>query len=143
MKKVITYGVFDYLHLGHVRLFKNIHTAIQDDIHLSVGVHGDNFIKITKPDANIFYSESERVEMLLELKCIDNVFIYDFIDTDLPKRTFDILVVGPDQTNEHFKKAIEYCRKHSKSVVIIPRTENICSSQIKTKIFNDVQKVKQ
>ena len=131
MKKVITYGVFDYLHLGHIRLFKNIKKLFNNDVFLTVAIHGDKYIKATKPDTNTLYSESERTELLKEIKSVDEIIIYDFIDTDLPKRDFDILAIGPDQTNEHFQRAVEYCNQNNKQIVIIPRTEGISSSEIK------------
>lgn len=139
MVRVITYGVFDYLHLGHVRLFKNIKSSIGGDVSLTVAVHADACILQTKPDAKILYSESERVEMLSSIKYVDDIVIYDFIDTDLPTREFDILAVGPDQTNPHFMAAIEYCRATGKQVFVVPRTENICSSQIKSEITMDLK----
>ena len=137
MKTVITYGVFDYLHIGHVRLFKKIRNLFNEDIRLIVAVQQDEFIKATKPQAIILYNKSERVEMVQELKSVDEVTTYDFIDTDLPKRNFDVLAIGPDQTNEHFKKAMEFCNQHNKQIVIIPRTEGICSSEIKKQIASN------
>ena len=38
MKKVITYGVFDFFHFGHLRLLKNIKTYFNEDIFLTVFV---------------------------------------------------------------------------------------------------------
>lgn len=137
MKRVITYGVFDYLHIGHVRLFKKIRKLFDENIHLTVAVHEDKYIKSTKPDTTILYDESERMEMIREIKSVDDVTSYSFVDTDIPNRNFDVLAVGPDQTNEHFQKALEYCKQHNKQVVIIPRTEGICSSEIKKQIVKE------
>lgn len=134
MPKIITYGVFDFLHLGHIRLFKRIKNLFDGDVFLIVALHGEKYVKTTKPDANILYSESERKEMLESIKYIDKIVVYDFIDYDLPKQDFDILAIGPDQTNEHFKKAIEYCKKQHKQIIVIPRTKGISSSNIRTKI---------
>ena len=140
MKRVITYGVFDYLHLGHVRLLKNIKNSFNERIYLIVGLHKDEYIKQTKPNANTFYNQDERFEMLSAIKYVDEVILYDFVDNDLPKRNFDVLAVGPDQNNEHCLKAIEYCKNMNKSVIVIPRTENISSTKIKEKIIGGLSK---
>ena len=137
MQKVITYGVFDYLHLGHIRLFNKIRDMLGHDVHLTVAVHADEFIHVTKPDAKMLYQQDERIEMLRQIRCVDDVVIYDFIDTDLPRRDFDILVVGPDQTNEHFVAAKQWCADNGRRVVVLPRTENISSTEIKSAIIRD------
>lgn len=137
MIKVITYGVFDYLHIGHVRLFKKIRKLFNENIYLTVAVHEDKYIKSTKPNTTILYDESERMEMIREIKSVDEVTSYAYVDKDIITRDFDVLAVGPDQTNEHFKKAIEFCEQNNKRVVVIPRTEGICSSEIKKQIVEE------
>lgn len=140
IQRAITYGVFDFLHLGHVRLFANIkHCILNDTGSLIVALHADACIKSTKPDAHVLYPQAQRAEMLGAIKYIDDVVIYDFIDTDLPNRDFDILVVGPDQVNEHFQRAINWCHAHKKTVVVMPRTKNISSTEIKNKIAKELK----
>ena len=53
MKKVLTVGVFDYFHLGHLRLFKQ---AREYGDYLIVAVQEEDYIHKTKPEAIIFYS---------------------------------------------------------------------------------------
>lgn len=48
MKKVVTFGVYDYFHLGHLRLFKN---AKNLGDWLIVAVQDGDYILKTKPDA--------------------------------------------------------------------------------------------
>ena len=48
---------------------------------------------------------------------------------------FDIFVTGPDQIHDGFQRAMQWCREHGKQVVVLPRTEGISSSQLKTKIM--------
>lgn len=47
MKKVVTFGVYDYFHLGHLRLFKN---AKNLGDWLIVAVQDGDYILKTKPD---------------------------------------------------------------------------------------------
>lgn len=128
MTKVVTFGVYDYFHLGHLRLFKR---CKEYGDYLIVAVHNDKYVKINKPDCNLYYTQEERLEIIKSLKCVDEAILYTQIDETITKIDFDVLVVGPDQTNEHFQNAIKYCKQIGKQVVIIPRTPNISSSEIK------------
>ena len=128
MTKVVTFGVYDYFHLGHLRLFKR---CKEYGDYLIVAVHNDKYVKINKPDCNLYYTQEERLEIIRSLKCVDEAILYTQIDETIAKIDFDVLVVGPDQTNEHFQNAIKYCKQIGKEVVIIPRTPNISSSEIK------------
>lgn len=48
MKKILTVGVYDYFHLGHLRLFKN---AKKLGDYLIVAVQDGDYILRYKPDA--------------------------------------------------------------------------------------------
>jgi glycerol-3-phosphate cytidylyltransferase len=137
MIKVLTYGVFDYLHIGHIRLFRNIRLTVGEPCCLIVAAQKDEYIIRVKPTAKPLYNEDERLEMLESIKVIDKVVLYDLVDTDIKKRNFDILAMGPDQTNVHCTAAKEYAIANNKKVVIIQRTEGISSSQIKSNIKKD------
>lgn len=128
MKKVITFGVFDYFHLGHLRLFKK---CKEFGDYLIIAVHDDDHVKINKPDSLLYYSQEERVEMVKSIRYVDEVILYTQIDETIKKIDFDILIVGPDQTNHHFVAAINYCKKIGKKVIMLPRTPNISSTDIK------------
>ena len=68
MSKILTFGVYDYFHLGHLRLFKQC-KAYAD--YLIVAVQDGNYIKKFKPDAKVLYTTEERVEMLEALRIVD------------------------------------------------------------------------
>ena len=131
MKKVITVGVFDYFHYGHLRLFEN---AKKLGDYLIVGVQdGDSILK-TKPYATILYSTEQRVNLVKALRVVDEVIIYKDVDRTLPEVNFDVFAIGEDQNHDGFKKAVEWCKDNSKEVVKMPRTPGICSSLIKKEI---------
>ena len=128
MKKVITFGVFDYFHLGHLNLFER---AKQYGDYLIVAVQDGECILKTKPDAKILYSTDERVRMIKALRVVDEVIVYRDVDDTISKINFDVFVVGGDQKHEGFQRAIKWCENNKKEVYHLSRTPNICSSDIK------------
>ena len=131
MRKVLTVGVFDYFHLGHLRLFKK---ARQLGDYLIVAVQEDKYIAKTKPDFETFYSTQERVELVEAVKGVDEVVIYQDVDALVPQVEFDVFAEGSDQTHEGFQRAIKWCKEHGKTVVRMERTPGICSSKIKENV---------
>jgi len=131
MKKVLTFGVFDYYHLGHLRLFKNIRKAVGEPCFLIVAMQDGDFILSQKPDAEIMYSTAERMEMLSSVKEIDQVVIYTLVDEFIGKADFDVFARGPDQTSPRFMKFEKWAVDNGKEVLVIPRTEGISSTLIK------------
>lgn len=131
MKKIITFGVYDYFHLGHLRLFKQ---CKQHADYLIVAVQDGEFIKKYKPDAKVLYSTEERVEILEALRIVDEVVVYQTVGAAaLEKIDFDILALGEDHRGGRFDEAEKWCIEHDKNVVRLKRTEGICSSDIKAK----------
>lgn len=129
MRKVLTFGVFDYLHLGHLRLFEN---CKKHGDYLIVAVQDGNFILKYKPEANVLYSTQERVDMVSALRVVDKVVVYQGVCPEfLETVDFDILALGEDHTAERWVIAAEWCKSHGKEVVHMKRTPGICSSDIK------------
>lgn len=134
MKKIITFGVYDYFHLGHLRLFKQ---CKQHGDYLIVAVQEGDFILKYKPEANVLYSTSERLEMISELKIVDEVITYEVISPEfLSNIDFDVLALGEDHVAERWQKSAEWCLKNGKEVVRLKRTKGICSSDIKKRLNN-------
>lgn len=132
MKKVLTFGVFDYFHYGHLKLFENakklgdyLIVAIQD---------GDHILKY-KPDANIYYSTQQRIELVSALRLVDEVVIYRDVDIAIQSINFDVFAIGGDQKHDGFQRAISWCKDNGKEVITISRTPGISSSRIKEKIM--------
>ena len=128
MNKVLTVGVFDYFHLGHLRLFEN---AKKLGDYLIVAVQEGDFILKFKPDANILYTTEQRIELVKALRIVDEVITYQVVDKIVKEVDFDIFAVGEDQKHIGFQNAIQWCLDHGKNVIRLPRTQGICSSMIK------------
>lgn len=132
MCKVLTLGVFDYFHLGHLRLFKN---CKKYGDYLIVAVQDGDFILKYKPEAKVLYSTEERVEMVSALRVVDEVVVYQGVCPEfLETVDFDILALGEDHTAERWVRAAEWCKSYGKGVVHMKRTPYICSSDIKNQI---------
>ncbi len=132
MSKILTFGVYDYFHLGHLRLFKQCKNYAD---YLIVAVQNGEYILKYKPDAKIMYSTEERVEILEGLRLVDEVIVYDTFSVEtLEKIDFDILALGEDHRGDRFDIAERWCISHDKKVVRLKRTEGICSSDIKKNI---------
>ena len=128
MKTVLTFGVFDMLHIGHILLFQRAR-ALGD--RLVVAVQEDDVILKYKPDTRMVYTTAERCYMVGALKYVDEVMTYRAVDRDIVGIDFDIFAKGPDQCHAGFRRAVAWCEAHGKEVVVIPRTENISSTMLK------------
>lgn len=132
MKKILTFGVFDYFHLGHLRLFEQCKTYAD---YLIVAVQDGDYIRKFKPDANVLYTTEERVELIGALRVVDKVMVYQSLNPDfLEQIDFDILALGEDHRGGRFDIAEAWCLAHGKKVVRLKRTPGICSSAIKKEL---------
>lgn len=136
MSKILTFGVYDYFHIGHLRLFKQCKEHAD---YLIVAVQDGEYILKFKPEAKILYSTEERVEILEGLKVVDEVVVYETVGTAaLEKIDFDILALGEDHRGGRFDEVENWCNEHGKKVVRLKRTPGICSSEIKNTLSESV-----
>lgn len=126
MKKVITYGTYDMIHYGHIRLLERA-KALGD--YLIVGVTADDFDK-TRGKINVTQPLSERIEAIRATGIADEIIIEEYegqkID-DIRRYDVDIFTVGSDWEGQ-FDYLKSYCE-----VVYLERTEGISSSDIRDK----------
>lgn len=127
-KTILTVGVYDMLHIGHILLFKH---AKELGDKLIVAVQDSDVILKYKPGTKMIYTTEERVYMVSTIKYVDEVIVYRDVDKDIQNINFDVFAKGPDQTHEGFQKAVKWCEEHGKEVVIIPRTEGISSTMLR------------
>lgn len=125
MVKVITYGTYDLLHYGHIKLLERA-KALGD--YLIVGVTSDDFDK-QRGKINVQQSLMERIEGVRSTGLADEIIVEEYegqkID-DIKRLGVDIFTVGSDWKG-HFDYLEEYCK-----VVYLPRTEGISSSELRT-----------
>jgi D-beta-D-heptose 7-phosphate kinase/D-beta-D-heptose 1-phosphate adenosyltransferase len=94
MKKIIVNGTFDILHHGHLAMLN--HARVLGD-ELNVAIDSDERVKRLKGEDRPVNSQKERAELLLNLKCVANVFIFD-TDDELESiiGAHDAMVKGSD-----------------------------------------------
>lgn len=132
MKRVLTFGVFDMLHIGHVLLFKRAkELLLGEECFLIVAVQDSDCILKYKPQTKMVYDTEERQFMVQSIRYVDQVVVYHDVDADIQTIDFDIFVKGPDQNHKGFERAVEWCERNGKQVIIVPRTEGISSSMLK------------
>jgi len=126
---VWTNGVFDILHIGHLKLLRHAHSLGN---RLIVGINSDASVKRLKGDLRPINDQDTRKELLLELGFVDDVIIFDE-DTPLESMTKlepDIIVKGGDYT---FDTVVG---NHLAEVVIFPIVEGHSTSATIKKIDN-------
>ena len=128
MKKVLTVGVYDMLHIGHIELFRKA-KALGD--YLIVAVQDSEVVEAFKPNAHLIYSTEERCFMVSALRYVDEVVVYRNVKDIVRDVDFDVFVKGPDQGHAGFQDAVKWCEEHGKQVVTLPRTEGISTSELK------------
>lgn len=112
MTKILTFGVFDYFHIGHLRLFKQCKEYAD---FLIVAVQNGEYILKYKPEAKILYTTEQRVEILSALKIVDEVVVYDTVSPETLKTIdFDILALGEDHIGERFTVVENWCVENGK-----------------------------
>ena len=125
MKKVITYGTFDLLHYGHIRLLER---AKQLGDYLVVGVTSSDFDK-RRGKINVKQSLVERIEAVKATGLADEIIVEEYegqkID-DIITYGIDIFAIGSDWKGK-FDYLKEYCK-----VVYLDRTEGISSTKIRS-----------
>lgn len=123
MKRVITYGTFDTLHHGHIRLLRR---ARELGDYLIVAVSTDEFNAL-KGKRSMF-SWEDRKEDLEALRYVDLVIPetdWEQKLTDVQKYDVDVFAMGDDWTGE-----FDFLKPHCE-VTYFPRTPAISSTQIR------------
>ena len=95
LRLVFTNGVFDLLHVGHVRYLGQAR-ALGDA--LVVAINSDRTVRELKGPARPVFNEAERAEILAALRHVDYVTVFDDVSprTLIAKLLPDVLVKGGD-----------------------------------------------
>jgi D-glycero-beta-D-manno-heptose 1-phosphate adenylyltransferase len=125
---VFTNGVFDILHVGHVRYLSEAR-ALGDA--LVIAINSDRSVRELKGLDRPLTKENDRAEILAALRAVDYVTIFD----DVSPRSLiaqllpDVLVKGGDYTLDqiHGREEVEAAGGR---VVSLPFVEGVSTSQI-------------
>ncbi len=123
MKRVITYGTFDLLHWGHVRLLERA-KSLGD--YLIVATSTDEFNALKHKEA--YHSFEHRKYILEAIRYVDKVipeYSWNQKIEDIKKYNIDTFVMGDDWKGQ-FDFLKDYCE-----VIYLPRTSGISTSKIK------------
>jgi len=125
---VFTNGVFDLLHVGHVRYLAAAR-ALGDT--LLVAVNSDNAVKKLKGDDRPIVNEAERAEILAALKQVDYVTVFDDVSPRglIAELLPDVLVKGGDYGLDeiHGREEVEAA---GGKVISLPFVEGLSTSSI-------------
>ena len=138
-KKVLTVGVYDLLHKGHVELYRRA-KGLGD--YLIVAAQDSDFILKYKPTAKVLNSTDDRKYMIKSIRYVDEVITYTDVDKIVQEVDFDVFVTGPDQCHEGFQRAIRWCENHGREHIVLARTDGVSSSELKAKIAEKTKNVK-
>lgn len=126
MKKVLTYGTFDLLHYGHIRLLKR---AKELGDYLIVALSTDEF-NLGK-GKKAYYNYETRRELLESIKYVDMIIPEETWEQkidDIKKYDIDVVVMGNDWAgSDKFDYLKEFCE-----VVYLERTPEISTTKIKS-----------
>ncbi len=125
MKRILTYGTYDLLHYGHIRLLQRA-KALGD--YLIVALSTDEFNSGKGKKA--YHNYETRKKMLEAIRFVDLVIPEDCWEqkiSDVQKYDVDMVVMGSDWAgSDRFDYLKEYCE-----VVYLDRTEGISTTKIK------------
>lgn len=128
-----TNGCYDILHVGHIRLFEHCRELAKlCGGRLVVGIDSDNRVKELKGSSRPVNNQHDRAEVLLSIKGVDAVYIYDTadeLDQIISMLSPKIMVVGDEYKN---KNVIGSC--HANSVQFFPKISRYSTTKTLTQI---------
>ena len=127
MSRIVTFGTFDLLHIGHVNLLRR---ASELGTRLIVGVSSDE-LNVRKKGLHPAYSTEDRLAIVHALRFVGEVFVEHSLEEKrayLLEHRADVLVMGDDWAGK-FDEFSDICK-----VVYLPRTEGISTTEVKSHI---------
>lgn len=126
MRRILTYGTYDLLHCGHIRLLKR---AKERGDYLIVALSTDEFNWEYKKKKS-YHNYETRKKMLEAVRYVDLVIPEEKWGqkiSDVKNYHVDEVVMGDDwRGDEHFEILRDYC-----DVTYLDRTEGISTTKIK------------
>lgn len=123
MRRIITFGTFDVLHIGHIRILKR---ARAEGDYLIVGLSSDE-LNFSKKGRTPIYPYNSRKELLTSLRFVDSVFMEESLEKKrdyIIEHKADVLIMGDDWHGK-FDEFKDVCE-----VVYLPRTPSISTTEL-------------
>jgi FAD synthetase len=141
-KVVLASGVFDLLHLGHVKFLEDAKKAGGENAELIVVIARDSTVEKTKGRRPIM-SEDQRCQLVEALKVVDKAVLgYEKFDVGeiISDIKPDVIALGYDQ-EDMARQVLDYAKAHELNVKVVrigKFKENTLdsSSKIKQEIIN-------
>lgn len=128
LRRVLTYGTYDLLHYGHVRLLRRA-AALGDYLVVALSTDEFNAGKGKKS----FYPYEVRREMLESIRYVDLVIPENSWEQkldDIREYNIDVVVMGGDWAgSDRFEYLRDYCE-----LVYLDRTPGISTTQVKGRL---------
>lgn len=126
MRRVLTYGTFDLLHIGHLNLLERLR-ALGDELYVAVSTDEFNHRK----GKRCVVPYAERIRLVSALRCVD--FTLPENDwaqkaTDIQAHNVQVLGMGGDWAGK-FDDMRAHCE-----VIYLPRTEGISTTFLRQTI---------
>jgi len=125
MRRILTYGTFDLLHYGHVRILQRA-KALGD--YLIVAISTDEFNE--EKGKRAYHNYDTRKKMVEAIRYVDLVIPEECWEqkiSDIEKYDVDIVVMGSDWAGSD---RFDYLKEHCE-LVFLDRTEGISTTKIK------------
>ncbi len=131
IKKIITYGTYDMLHIGHINILKR---AKAEGDYLIVGVTSEDYDR-SRGKLNVSQNHEVRMRAIEQLDFVDEVILETHKNQkqeDIQKFGISKFVIGDDWVGK-----FDYLKEWTE-VVYLPRTEGISSTQLRKEYINDI-----
>ena len=130
-KKGIIAGAFDVIHPGYIRMFKD---AKEHCNHLTIALHQDPSVA-RRNKLKPVQSVEERKEILLALRDVDDVVVYQAEETFLSYlKDYEIRFLGTDYIDGSYTG-----KDNDIDIVWLNRDHDYSSTKLKTDIYNNVK----
>lgn len=136
---VTTNGVFDVLHVGHVRYLEQ---ARHLGDRLVIGINTDNCTARLKGPSRPFVPQEERAELLAALNCVDYVTMFGESTPEalLAALKPDVHAKGGDYDIESLPETATV-RGHGGRIVILPFVAGRSTTELVDRILESAHKV--
>ena len=132
MKKIITYGTYDMLHIGHINLLTR---AKARGDYLVVGVTSDDYDR-SRGKLNVVESQETRMNAIRQLDFVDEVIIETHKsqkEEDMVAYEVDEFVIGDDWVGK-----FDYLNEFTK-VIYLARTKGISSTKLRNEKITPIR----